>query len=185
MALQLPATTVARLLAQIFGPSVYDALIPRFDPSVLASGPVPDPWRGLGLLVRGPSPQPWQTVLLNPQPLPPREAFALSLADAHIHDILSLDRVATLFGGEVMERAQERALRQVSELEELCPRWPRWPKGWPPPPPPPWDDDEMTASALFVFGTRVLAAAEVAEQAPFQEGLTRLGERALELGMHG
>ena len=88
-------------------------------------------------------------------------------------------------GEAVTERALDRAVQHVSELEELCPRWPGWPKGWPPPPPPPWDREEMTATELFVFGARVLAAAEVVEQERLREGLIRLGEKALNLSMPG
>jgi len=67
----------------------------------------------------------------------------------------------------------------------LCPRWPPWPKRWPPPPPPPWEREEMTATQLFVFGARFLAAAELMEQGRLQEALTGLGEKALGLSMPG
>ena len=43
----------------------------------------------------------------------------------------------------------------------------------------------MTATELFVFGARVLAAAEVVEQERLREGLIRLGEKALNLSMPG
>lgn len=113
--LQLPARSVASLLARIFGPSFYDD--PRFGRGDLGR-------RSLVDLVSGPHPDPWREVALNPQPLPPREAYALALADANLQEILALDRLGALLGGEVVERAQGRALRLVAEVDELCPRWP-------------------------------------------------------------
>jgi|GEM_PF-1640188 len=184
--LQLSARSVANLLARIFGPSIYDA--PPFgggDPGRqraidLARGPLPDPWGP----VAGPRPEPWRWVMLNPQPLPPQELRALALADTHIQEILTVDRLVTLWGDEIAGRAQEQAFRLVAEVEELCPRWPRWPKSWPPPPPPPpeWGE-EMTATALFIFGARFLAAAELTEHERLRDALTALGEKALSLSM--
>src|SRR4051812_4756961 len=116
--------------------------------------------------------------MLNPQPLPPRELYALALADAHIRELQTHDRMATLLGGRAAERALERSVRLVAEIEELCPpRWPRWPKVWPPPPPPPWSREEMTPTESFVFGARMLAAAELMEQERLQEALAGLGEK--------
>ena len=180
--LQLPARSVASILARIFGPSIYDA--PPFGRHDLVSGPQLDPWRLIDL-VSGPSPEPWRRVMLNPQLLPPRELYAFTLADSHIEELLSLDRLGTYLGGEVTERTLDRAVRLVAELEEICPRWPRWPKRWPPPPPPPWEREEMTPTELFVFGTRFLAASELMEQGRLQEALTGLGEKALGLSMQG
>lgn len=187
--LQLSARSTARLLAQIFGPAIYD--VPPFgggDPFRrarldLVGGPRPEPWRA------GSFPVPWREVMLNPQPLPPQELSALALADVHIHEVLGLDRLGALLGGEVAERTLDRSLRLVAEIDELCPRWPRWPKGWPtgwpPPPPPPRPDEEMTVTELFVFGSRFLAASELAEQGPLQDALAGLGEKALGLSMRG
>ena len=173
--LQLAAKSVASMFVRIIAsrrPEIWDIVGPRFaiaprDPTDLAGG--------FG--------SPGQSVMLNPQPLPPRELYALALADAHISDLLNFDRVGTLFGGEAGERATERSLRVVSEIEELCPRWPRWPQGWPPPPPPWHLDEEMTATELFVLGLRFLAATEVIEQGKVQEALTSLGEKALNLSL--
>lgn len=180
--LQISARSVASLLTQILGPSIYD--VPRFGGG--------DPFRrslrrlDLSDLVSGPGdPEPWRALMLNPQPLPPRESYALALADAHVHESLSLDRVGALLGGVAMDRAVERAVRLIADVEELCPRWPRWPKSWPPPPPPPWAGEEMTVIELFVFGTRVLAAADLAEQEQLQTALTSLGEKALGLSLQG
>ena len=174
--LQLSARSVASLLAHIFGPASYDA--PPYDRADLGRGDLLD-------LVTGPRPEPWRTVMLNPQPLPPRERYALTLADAHIQELLTLDRMATLLGDEVRGRALERSMRLVSEIDDLCPRWPRWPKRWPPPPPPWQHHEEMTVTELFVFGSRFLAASELMEQGELQEATIRLGEKALEQSQRG
>ena len=179
--LQLSAHMVASLLAHIFGPSWYDG--PHYggvDLGSIAAGPRPEPWR-----VAGPLPDPWAAVMLNPQPLPPRVRYALTLADTHILEVVTLDRMATMFGGEVAANAVERAARLIADDDELCPRWPHWPKLWPPPPPPPWQDGEMRPTELFVFGTRFLAATEVLEQGRLQEAASSLGAKALDLSMRG
>ena len=43
----------------------------------------------------------------------------------------------------------------------------------------------MTETELFVFGTRILAAAEVLEHGRLQEGLAGLGERVIGLSTKG
>jgi hypothetical protein len=173
--LQLSARFVASILARIYGPSIYDT--PRFGG---------DPYRyRLIDLVAGPQPDPWREVMLNPQPLPPRAAYAMALADANIAEIMSLDRAATLLGDEASQRLLERSLRLVADIDEICPRWPHWPKTWPPPPPPPWSRDTMSETELFVFGSRILAASEVVELGQLRDALSGLGERVFSLSMRG
>jgi hypothetical protein len=172
--MQLSARFVANLFAKIIGPSIYDG--PRFgggDPGVGRFIPS----RGVRALDRA------SEVTLNPQPLPPKALYALALADAHIQEILSLDAAGALLGGEVSKRALDRSLRIVADIDELCPRWPAWPKIWPPPPPPPpfHLGDEMTATELFVLGTRFLAAADLVQHENLQGSFVRLGEKALAL----
>lgn len=175
--MQLSARFVANLLASIFGPSFYDD--PRFGRGDLGR-------RVLSDFVSQPQPEPWRLAMLNPQPLPPKEHYALSLADAHIHELLTLDRIGALLGGEAAERSQERALRIVAEIDELCPRWPKWPRGvWPPPPPPPWEREEMNPAELFLLGTRLLAASELMDQGRLQDSIGKLADKALELSQAG
>ncbi len=175
----LSARMVARLLAQIYGPSIYDT--PKF-----GGGPLHQALLDPISPISGPRPEPWQRVALNPQPLPPGELLALTIADSHISELRSLDRVGAYLGGEAADRTMKRAMQIVSEIDEICPRWPKWPKVWPPLPPPwPWLRDEMSPTELLVFGSRFLAAAEVLETGALQEGVARLGGRAMELGMRG
>jgi len=173
--LLIPAPSLASLLAHVFGPSYYDS--PHFD----HGGPV---GRWTAELAAGPHPEPWRARALNPQPLPPRAAQALALADAHIQEVLALDRMGSLLGGEAMERAEGRALRLLAEVDELCPRWPRWPGHWPPPPPPRFGEkDEMQPTELLLFGARLLAASQLLEQGRLHDALADLGEKAMGLSL--
>ena len=178
--MQVSARSVADMLAQVFGPSVYDAIYPHFDLGHLDRHKLFD-------LVGGPRPEPWHAVMLNPQPLPPKALYALALADAHIYELLALDRAGALLGGEVTERALDRGMRIVAEVEDLCPPlWPRPPKGgWPPPPRPPWENEQMANPELFVLGTRFLAAADLIEQESLQAEVVRLGEKVLDQSLQG
>lgn len=168
---RLSARAVAYILARIFGPSFYDG--PRFGvgPSVLNQR-IPE--ASETVFDRR------SAVMLAPQPLPPRETYALALADAHIQELLSLHRAGSLLGGEVAERALNQSLRQIADIDELCPRWPRWPIVWPPPPPPPWQlDEQMSRTELLLFGSRFVAAAGLVKQEKLEGALVALGERAL------
>ena len=175
--LQLPARSVASLLAQIFGPSFFDD--PRFGRGDLGR-------RSLVDLSREPAPSPWRESALTTRLLQSGESYAFILADAHIQEVLNLDRWGTLLGGDATKRMVDRALRLVAEVDDICPRWPLWPRGWPPPPPPPpWWREEMTSTQLFVFGARILAASELAEQGKVQDALAGLGENTLGLSTKG
>lgn len=175
--MQLSARAVSDLLAKIFGPSYYDG--PRFGRGDPGWAHITE---SLGGRVFGRGSE----VMLNPQPLPPRELYALSLADAHIQQVLSLDAAGALLGGEAAKRALDRSLRLLDEIDDLCPKWPRWPKIWPPPPPPPWElGDEMTRTELFLFGTRFLGAADLITHEKIQGSLAGLGEKALTLSTQG
>jgi hypothetical protein len=171
---RLSARAVSDILARIFGPSFYDG--PRFGVGPLALSQRFAELSGQ-VFNRG------SAVSLNPQPLPPREAYALALADAHIQELVSLHRAGALLGGEIAERAIGQSLRQIADIDELCPRWPKWPFVWPPPPPPPWEiDEEMSPTELFLFGSRFMAAAGLVKQENLQNALANLGGKALTLG---
>jgi hypothetical protein len=167
--LQLSARFVASILARIYGPSIYDT--PRFGGGPIHYRPID--------IAAGPQPEPWREVFLNPQPLPPRAAYAIALADAHIQEIRYLDRAGSLLDERATERLIHRAHRMVADVDEICPRWPRWPKTWPPPPPPPWTQETMSETELFVFGARILGASEVIELGQLRDALAGLGERVL------
>ncbi len=176
----LSARSVAMLLARIFGPSIWD------DPHFGGGGPLAHVHpaltvrQALGGMSNGAL---LEAMMLNPQPLPPRERYALLLADATISEIVAVSNMGMLFGSDAGQRMQEVALRQLANFEEMCPRWPPWPKTWPPPPPPPWEREEMAATELFVVGARLAAAADVAQDERLQGALADAGSRLMEMGV--
>src|SRR5680860_148388 len=96
----LPARSIALFLANILGPEVYDA--PPFNRG--------NPYRGRAIRnVVGPLPDPWLEVALNPQPLPPRELYAIVLADAHIQEVVRLDQTVANFGEGFAEAGISKA----------------------------------------------------------------------------
>ena len=174
-ALQLSALDVARILARIFGPEIYDA--PPFNGG--------DPFRRRILAqLYGPLPDPWSAVALNPQPLPPKERFAVLLADAHLADVFRIEQAALDFGDGFAERGIARSRQVLADIEELCPRPFTWPKGWPVPPRP-FGDEDMQSTELFLFGMRFLAAADLLEVDQLKEGVTNVGNRAVGMALGG
>ncbi|MDQ5823289.1 MAG: hypothetical protein M3441_03645 [Chloroflexota bacterium] len=130
-------------------------------------------------------PEPWRVALLNPELISLRASYALALANAHIQEVISLDKMGALLGGEAADRAGRQAMNQVAELDELCPRWPPFPRFWPPPPRPNWELEEMTTTELTVFGLSFLAASESVRHGDLQKSLAGLGQKALDLSMQG
>lgn len=121
---------------------------------------------------------------LNPQPLPPRWRYAVLLSDSYINELLTLDRIGRLVGGEAAERTAEEALRLIADVDELCPRWPHpvWP--WPPHPRS-LKDEEMDPVDLLVFGSQVLAASGLMRDRSISSALTALGEKMTSLSAQG
>ncbi|MDQ5823288.1 MAG: hypothetical protein M3441_03640 [Chloroflexota bacterium] len=154
----------------------------HINPQAYDAPPYNDWW---GTLVAGQRPEPWSIAMLNPQPLPPRVAYALTLASAHIQEVLTLDKMGALLGGEAADRAGRQAVSHVVELDELCPRWPPSPRFWRPWPRPNWELEEMTTIELTVFGLSFLAASEFVEHRDLQKSLVGLGQKALDLSMQG
>lgn len=172
---------IARLLGHL-NPAAWDWIIPHsLDVNVgsLVSGPLPDPWRTArqGLIGR------LDQVALNPQPLPPKDLYALALADAMLARVVSLSQLGRILGGEAGANMQKAAVAAVADFEEICPRWPHWPKHWPPPPPPPWEEGEMAASQLFLAGSRLLLAAETVGDATVQRALDTAGNKLMDMGV--
>lgn len=109
----------------------------------------PGPWdpvirkalRGIDL-VAGPHPEPWRRaghVMLNPQPLPPREMWALIAAQAIVADIQRTSESLRMFPEDFQYRAVEMTQARLAELvDDWCGTgWPRrWPFPWPWPPEP-------------------------------------------------
>ena len=175
--IQISAVRFVDVIAKIVGPAWYDG--PRFGrgdgpggPFTFASDPQPVPWRIT-----------W--AMLNPQPLPPRWVYAVGIADAHLAEIIALERIRTTVGGAADRQTADRLVSLVSEIEDICPRWPHWPHGWPPPPPPPpwWDKEDMTATELLVFGSRFVTGADHVGPGALQDALVSVGKKAFTLAV--
>ncbi len=188
---------IARIITRL-NPEAWDAINPHGPAYGAIMGPFPEPWRLLaepdrwviGSQVAGPFPQPWRSpasqrwdrlsaVALNPQPLPPKERFAVAITDAMLSQVVALANEAALGGDS--ERGLRRAFMLLQEWDELCPRWPKWPRTWPPPPDPPdWFKDEMSPVAHFLAATRVLAAADAVYDESIASSLAEIGNRQFE-----
>lgn len=169
------------------------------------AGPVPDPWRALAFDVYGSLNTPWRDailtiirrrdprvedaiggwgvgwdrVALNPQPLPPRWAYAVAAATelAKRADLMAdLGRASGSGGG---------AARWVAELvDDICGTPPRpWPWPWPWPRPN-WLIDPVDSADLAVVASVLDAAAGQVMDGDLSRGLEdqvgRLAEVALE-----
>jgi hypothetical protein len=167
---QISARFVADIFAKMY-PAIYDG--PRYGGG--------DPYQQILQEFGGRAASEQQNrAAINPQPLPPRWAYAVTLADAYLSEFVALDRTGRLLGGEVSQRALETSLSMIADIDELCPRWPKLP--WPWPPPPKWlTEDEMNQVELFAFGTRLIAGAGVIHSERLSQALGALGEKVTSL----
>lgn len=126
----------------------------------------PGPWPQDSLWERfvGPRPEPWREIMLNPQPLPPRSAFAVRTAQSAIQSIFAVrELVSFLPFREQTETHRSLSARLARFIEDSDSRWPRWWK-YPPPPPPSWWE-ELVGSApeppdLAIMGAQFSTAAK-------------------------
>jgi hypothetical protein len=155
-----PSAISYSLLSQIlelaFGPSIWDV------PGI--GGPL----RNQVVERYGPLPDPWIIAGLNPQPLPPKARYALTLADAHVHEVMRVDTLAADFGEAAVERGLSRVHGAMAEIEELCPRPFPWPKRGPQPPEP-FAEEDFGPVELAIMGSRFVALAERLESGQLRE----------------
>jgi hypothetical protein len=133
--------------------------------------------------VSGPHPEPWLEVALNPQPLPPRIALAVSLAQAVVDRAISLHEVAEVLPDQTT--AINAASAMMSRFIDDCgngriPPWKRWPFPWPP-----RDDldEAITPLELVVMGVQFENAVGFVESRQLQEDLRRGGAQLMEMGL--
>jgi hypothetical protein len=155
---------IVRLLAVLgrINPAALDAIFPH--------GPV-DPH---GAVAR---------VALNPQPLPPKEAF-LNASAAVANDIAFAAISAEAAGSDAAARIVSKA------VDDWCGNSPRpipWPHPWPfpwPPEPEPHPDWDVAASR--VVGALTLASvASRLEDGPTRDALAKGAEQLLDVGLEG
>lgn len=141
----------------------------------LILAPVPDPWGP----VFGPGPQPWDKVALNPQPLPPKVAFAAFIAQDVIDRVLLVQDLADAMGG-----AGQGTLSggMVSRFIDDCGNDKLWRKR-PFPPPKDEADNRLTALELVVMGAQFEQNAFATVNEQLQQQFRNAGARLTEMGM--
>ena len=148
----------------------------------------PVPWRS-SELVFGPQPEPWQVVFasilarypeiwdgiggghsfggevaLNPQPLPPRFTFLVSLAQTVISR------------AELLQDVADATVRE-GEQQGLIPKWPF------PGPPPPWWANELDGIDLVVLATQFDKAAKETFSQDLRQNLADASAKLAEVGI--
>ncbi len=140
----------------------------------LLGNPVPDPW----LPQLGPGPQPWSRVALNPQPLPPKAAFAAFIAQEVIDRATLVQEVADAMGGT----GQNLSGGMVSRFIDDCGNDKLWRKR--PFPPPKGDaDNRLTAVELVVMGAQFAQNAAITANEHLQQEFRNAGARLIEMGV--
>ncbi len=108
---------------------------------------------------------------INPQPLPPH----LAQFSAHVHavvgQIVSLDRIGHLLGGEVTRRAEGEVSSILDEFDELCPRYPHW---WPH-----RFNDIMGDTELFLFGMALVTGSQAVRQEKTANSMVALAQKMI------
>ena len=138
-------------------------------------GPQPDPWIIMGDIL--------SRVGLNPQPLPPRINFMISLAQDVLERAALIHEIATTLG----EQGQKEGIIVVGGfvsrfVDEFCGtgfrlRLPI------PGPRPPWWNEELSGLDLIVMGVQFAQTASEVSDKAFQEELQKASKRLNEAGM--
>lgn len=144
----------------------------------LMVGPTPEPWA----TVFGPGPQPWQRAALNPQPLPPKAAFAAFIAQEVIDRVLLVQEVAEVIAGAGQSPSSSIVGGMVSRFIDDCGNDRLWRKR-PFPPPKGEPDDKLTALELLVMGAQFEQSASAIANEQLQQEFRNAGARLTELGM--
>jgi hypothetical protein len=143
----------------------------------LIFGPVPDPWEP----VFGPGPQPWSRVALNPQPLPPRVAFAAAIAGEVIERASLVQEIADALGGGEQSQGSIGG-GMIARFIDDCGNGILWRKR--PFPPPKSDSDNMlTALELVVMGLHFERNAFSTTNQQLQQEFRDAGARLAEMGL--
>lgn len=136
-------------------------------------------------------------IALNPQPLPPRAAFAVGVAQAVIASTVNLHVMADAMG-DAGKNSRAFAGTFLSEFDDWCGTMTRYElirrlleklKRWPPPPPPPEPylkdhlAGKLDAGDLIVIGATLENAARLSLGAELKEQLGGAGARLMDLGL--
>ena len=133
-------------------------------------GPLPDPWRALGSISNRSD-----AVSLNPQPLPPKEIFAMMLAEEVVNHVSRLQDFADI-AGQSDSPARDYMARFVDDIE-LCPPWRKWPF-----PPPPRGETLFDPVDLVTMGVAFTHLAETVPHEGLRGDIQGMGARLMEKG---
>lgn len=147
------------------------------------------PYGPIGPLIRG-ALRDFSGVLLNPQPLPPKEGphpdpwRSALVARTVIDQVVAQYRFAEVMGGrEQAERAVETIQSQIGEfVDDYCGTGaPRWPLPWPFPLG--LEPADLDPVDLLVAGAQFQKAADSVANGPLQGDLSAAADKLLETGM--
>jgi len=124
-----------------------------------------------------------EEVALNPQPLPPRFAFLVSLAQTVISRAELIQEIADATRREGDQHGMIRVGGYIDRfVDELCPptfRF-RWPFPWPPPP---WFANELSGIDLVVMATQFEQAAKETFSPDLRQNLADASAKFVEAGL--
>jgi len=159
------------------------------------SGPWPLPWMAISMMdIFAPQPQPWReifnpfsqvgnAVALNPQSLPPRIAFMVSLSQDVVERAALIHEVAEGIG----QQGQKQGIIVVGGIisrfaDDFCGT--DWRLRWPfPIPHPRWWKTELSGLDLIAIGTQLTYSATETVDKSLQEHLQKAGKQFTERGM--
>jgi hypothetical protein len=160
-----------------------------FKPNPEDPDPTPWPWRHIINKVKervGGRFNSWASVALNPQPLPPKAAFAIALAEEVIERGAMMQQLADGF----METGERRGIIVVGGyfqrfVDDLCPERPKIkpPKFWGPWPPEPDPDPRWQGLDLAIIATIFQNEARVTGHEGFRNVLAEAGEKIMQVGV--
>lgn len=135
-------------------------------------------------------------VALNPQPLPPKEAIAVALAQNVIDQVAQLHAFANMLSGEAANDLRNGGLRLLDEFGDWCGTMTRrellaallrWLHGKRPPPPPPepepWWDERLDAFDLITIGVQLQATVEQIADDQLASALGQVGGKLMDGGL--
>ena len=134
-------------------------------------------------LFAGPHPEPWVQVALNPQPLPPRMAFSVALAQEVIEKI-SLSEMADALPKEARGQTLEFTNNFLSRFIDDCGNGRVVPgKRWPGPFPHYLGDKAVYGIELVVIGAQFAKAASLVSNERLQQSLISGSSKLMETGL--
>lgn len=172
--------------------AVVNQLINAYTPNPEDPDPAPWPWRHVinKVFERMSSSyvNKWTFAALNPQPLPPKIHFSITLA----HEVIERAGMMLEVADGLNKDNEERGiiivggyLRQF--VDDICPELPkikhpkkRWPFPWPPEPEP---NPRWSGIELAVIGTIFQNEARVSGHQGIQRVLNDAGEKLFEVGL--